>query len=349
MTVVVEGVGALSAFGLGAGRLLDGLLGGATAVRADGPLSRAFPGAMAAELDELPPPGDRQEAKARKLMSRSAALAVPAAREALTGAGWRGAGEEVGFFMGVGASAVDLDEVAALLGAGQTGQRFDERAFGEHGMAAAHPLLSFQLMNNFSLCHTAILEGLRGPSVALFSRGAGTTQALEEALASLREGECQRALVGGADAVHPATWAERVRGGATQRGEVPGEGAAFLALRRVDEPGPPARILVEDPLLLEEASELASAAHRLRNTPPFVFLTAGDPGLRGRWAAAAAAQFQGSHIVDVAAAVGDTLAAAPALGWAAAAAFAAREGRHSVCLHIDGEGGASLVSLGSAE
>ena len=88
-------------------------------------------------------------------------------------------------------------------------------------------------MNNFTLCHGAILEGLGGPNAAFHSRGEGTLAALEEALAALEEGACDRVLAGGADSAHhPVTWAEFLREGLAGQGLVPGEGAAVLALAK---------------------------------------------------------------------------------------------------------------------
>ena len=45
-------------------------------------------------------------------------------------------------------------------------------------------------MNNFTLCHSAILQGPAGPNSAFFSRGGGTLLAISEAMAALIEGEC---------------------------------------------------------------------------------------------------------------------------------------------------------------
>jgi hypothetical protein len=84
-------------------------------------------------------------------------------------------------------------------------------------------------MNNYTLCHAAIREGLRGPNAAIFSRGAGTVLALAEARHAVASGECETALGGGADsALHPVTWAELRRDGEAEA--VPGEGAALIAL-----------------------------------------------------------------------------------------------------------------------
>jgi len=88
-------------------------------------------------------------------------------------------------------------------------------------------------MNNFTLCHGAILESVGGPNGALFSRGAGTVAAIAEAVHAIASGECARAITGGADApTHPATLAELAREGFVARGLRVSDGAGLLALAR---------------------------------------------------------------------------------------------------------------------
>jgi 3-oxoacyl-[acyl-carrier-protein] synthase II len=163
-------------------------------------------GAVAEIVDE--------DARQKKMMSRAARLAAAAMRQALDDAGWpreeRGA---IGAFCGVGASGGEMDELQALI---------------QEGLGAVNPLLAFRLMNNFTLCHGAIAAGLGGPSGAYFSRGPGTASALRAAVRALEDGDCARALVGGADsALHPVTQAELAREG--RLGDW-AEGAAMIAL-----------------------------------------------------------------------------------------------------------------------
>ena len=100
----------------------------------------------------------------------------------------------------------------ALLDESIEGGAFSLARFGEHGLGACNPLLAFQLMNNFTMCHGAILEGVGGPNGALFSRGAGTTAALIQAVHAIRQEDCDHAVAGGADsATHPVTRAELAR------------------------------------------------------------------------------------------------------------------------------------------
>lgn len=193
-------------------------------------LAPSHPGTLAGEVPPFPPELQPGDPRAKRLMSRAAQLACIAARQVITKAGWSGACTDVGFFLGVGASGGSMDELAAMLRASVHDGAFSIERFGSAGLAAANPLFAFQLMNNFVLAHAAIREGTQGPNAAIFSRGAGTIRALVEAAWAICDGECTRAIAGGADtALHPVTYAELRRddGGQSFR---PGEGAGLVAL-----------------------------------------------------------------------------------------------------------------------
>ena len=178
-----------------------------------------------------PAPSRPEDIRQRKLMSRAAWFSALVMREVLAEAKWSDARAEIGAFFGVGASGAEMDEVARLVAASMDGDRFSLACCGGAGLDACNPLFAFQIMNNFTLCHGAILEGLAGPNAAFFSRGTGTVTALEEACAAVESGACERALVGGADtALHPVTLAELEREGFLRQGLLPAEGAAVLAI-----------------------------------------------------------------------------------------------------------------------
>ncbi len=180
------------------------------------------------------PPVDEALAspRARKMMSRSAYLAALALADIVHAlAVSPEARAHVGYYLGVGGSAGSLDDVTALLDASIVDGAFSLPAFGDRGLAACNPLLAFQLMNNFTMCHGAILEGLGGPNGALFSRGAGTIAAIAEALHAVASGDCPLAIAGGADvATHPVTLAELARDGHLAARMVPMDAAALVAL-----------------------------------------------------------------------------------------------------------------------
>ena len=221
--VAVIAASAVSARGLGWQGLGRAVREGGTAATPCGALG----GILAAQVPALPAAQD-VEPRQLKLMSRGARLSCVAARSLFLESPALPR-EETGFFLGVGASGGAVEELEAMLDASFSREQFDLGRFGTGGLGACNPLFAFQLMNNYTLCHAAIREGLRGPNAALFSRGAGTVLALGEAHHAVAAGECEVALGGGADsALHPVTWAELRREG--EEGMVPGEGAALLAL-----------------------------------------------------------------------------------------------------------------------
>jgi Beta-ketoacyl synthase, N-terminal domain len=289
--------------------------------------------------------------RARKMMSRSAYLAARCLADLLPPLTTDRTA--IAYFLGVGGSAGSLDDVVPLLAAASSDDAFSLPAFGTRGLAACNPLLAFQLMNNFTMCHGAILEGLGGPNGAIFSRGAGTVAALAEAMHAIRAGDATCAIAGGADvATHPVTLAELARDGHLARGLLPADGAALLAL---------AAATSSDDVILEgcahasgrgraidEALDDARARCRAPGTPSTVVLVPWGPPAAAGLAAYAASRFANA-VVEIAAR-GETLAASAALAVvAAASALRAAPGRTLVLtLGVDGDPGAVALSRGAA-
>jgi hypothetical protein len=322
--VAVAGAAALSAFGLswrGLGR--------AVAARSIQPspsreLAATHPGTASFEVPPIPPAEDAGDARARKAMSRPARLAAVAMREALADAGWNGDREEIGCFLGVGASSGPIGEMVAMLRAS-----LDERGaisparLGAEGLAASNPLFTFHVLNNFTLCHGAIREGLSGPNAALFSRGGGTVTALREAAAAIAAGDCDRALAGGADtAAYPVTWSELRRDGFADRGLLPGEGAALIALERAGVCAAPLGFVEQAVLHAGRRRSLGEVLARAVTGAPrgidrILIAPWGEPA-RAVLARFADEAFAGVPVDDVTRSLGEALAATPALAWAAA-------------------------------
>ena len=316
--------------------------------------------AAGAAMPGIPDEQPLANPRARKMMSRGAYLAARCVGELLRGTAWPRA--EIGYFLGVGASGGSLDDVTALLAASIADGAFSLERFGEHGLAACNPLLAFQLMNNFTLCHGAILEGIGGPNAAVFSRGAGTVAALIEAVHAVAGGDCDRAIAGGADsAIHPVTRAELARDGFVARGLVPSEGAAMVALGAGGSGTGAGTVLgvVEGcaiasgdarPLgdAIAEAGALAGATDTDLDLDLVVIAPWGPPAaaeLRG-WAHANAA---GAAVVD-SSALGDALAASPALAWLAALDLLTSGcARRALVLGVgtDGDVGAVVLARGA--
>jgi hypothetical protein len=375
--VGVVGAGAVSAFGFGWRGLGEAVAAGRPSFAPSRELAASHPGTPASEVPPIPEIEDAGDARQRKLMSRPARLAAIGARKALADAGWREATRAgrgaaasapapspIGYFLGVGASGASMTEVTALLRASFDDHGFSVARCGEHGLNACNPLFPFQILNNFTLCHGAILEGLGGPNAAFYSRGAGTVTALLEAAYSILEGDCEQALAGGADsALHPVTFCELRNGGHLQGGLVPGEGAGLLALARIPagasipsaEPG-----ATSVPLAMLEACALESAGSRgLQGAYDIAVASipveAVDAVILAPWGDAprralhdrASVSFPGARIIDASAALGDALAASPALAWIAALdLLVARAARRVLVLSagIDGDLGAVVLA-----
>jgi hypothetical protein len=176
------------------------------------------------------------EKAAQRLMSASAESAYDATRFAVADATWRAVEtlSNAGMFMGVGASGSDLGQLQRILVASFAEGNYSNQIFGDRGLRACNPLFAFQLMNNFVMANAAMLVGTRGPHAVLFSRGAGTALALDEAMAALREGDCRHALVGGADAAdHRVTILENWTTAKHRSAYRPRRGAGVIALETV--------------------------------------------------------------------------------------------------------------------
>lgn len=254
-------------------------------------------------------------------LSRSALLAAVAVRRALAEAEWSEGREEIGYFLGVGASGCSIAEIEAMLTIALKEEHLSLALMGSQALSACNPLFAFQAMHNFTLCHGAIAEELGGPNAAFYSRGAGTVGALEEAVSALEEQLCHRVLAGGADTLlHPLTWAELLTDGAAARGLIPGEGAAILALSRSS---PRSLAAIEKcgaysgPSSLAQKLERALADLGHREIDCIAIAPWGEPP-RQQLRSFAAAQFPGAVILDVTAKLGECVAASPALGWVAA-------------------------------
>ncbi len=329
MRVPIVGAAAISAFGTGWRGLGEALASGA-----------ALPG--------IPAEAPLGNPRARKMMSRGAYLAASCLGDLLRDVGWRRA--DCGYFLGVGASGGSLDDVTALLSESIAGGVFSLERFGDRGLGACNPLLAFQLMNNFTLCHGAILEGLGGPNAALFSRGAGTTAALIEAVHAIGDQDCEHAIAGGADAAtHPVTRAELAP--LVARGLVPADGAALLALGGTD--ASPIGFVEGCAIASGHARSLSEAVAEAapdRAALDLIVIAAWGPSAARELHAWSRTNAPSAAVVDCSA-LGDALAAGPSLAWLAALDLlvAGRAERALVlAAGIDGDLGAVVLARGAA-
>ena len=326
--VAIVGAVAVSPRGLGWRGLGDaGTACAATLLAASHPDVRGFEVPALAEAD------DAGDAKTRRLMSRAARFAAIAARDALREAAWTDR-TDVGYWLGVGASGGPLGEIATMLNLSREGDAVSMARLGSEGILASNPLHTFQVLNNFAMCHGAILEGTTGPNGAFFSRGAGTVHALGEAVHAIADGDCSRALAGGADtALHPVTWAELVRDGLG--GLVPSEGAGVLALARAADTTAPLAML--ESVSVGDGEAPADA--------DLVVIAPWGDAARMRLHALA----RGAEVIDATAMLGEALAATPALAWLVALArIAAGRARRATVLSLGPDGELGTVVLRGA-
>lgn len=319
--VAVIGVGCASPGGFGeppgAGRtgLAAQLAAGASWFATSTVLSH--PDVVGAAVPAIPADRDVGDPRVHRLMARGARLAAIAVRAAWHDAALSAAArEEAGFFYGVGASGGARHEIDAVLRAAVDDEgRYSERRMGERGLKVFHPLRTFTLLPNFTLCHSAILDGIRGPSGAMFSRGAGTVTALIEAAHAIADGDCPVAIAGGADsALDCLTWAELARDGHAAAGLVPGEAGAAVVLVSVDDPRP-ARAWITGAAIAPIGDNVDAAIGDI-----LARLGGHDLAVLAAWGATAdaARRCLGDRVLDLCASAGDALAASPAVAWCAA-------------------------------
>ncbi|HYG33716.1 MAG TPA: beta-ketoacyl synthase N-terminal-like domain-containing protein, partial [Clostridia bacterium] len=182
------------------------------------------------------------EAKMIRLMNRDAQFAVAAARLALENAGVKSgvtyAPEDIALFGATGLAGLPLREVSPLIRASSDPEgKFDLGRFGEAGLRAVSPILSFKILSNMPFCFVSINEGIEGLNGIYTPWEGQGAQAILAGMRALRAGDARCALVGGCDVkTHELAFASLQQHGLFDswrkdgQGVVPGEGAAFLVL-----------------------------------------------------------------------------------------------------------------------
>jgi hypothetical protein len=295
---------------------------------------------IGSEVADIPAEYD-VEPRSRKFMSHSARLAAVALKLLLTQTDWDAeVRQDVAFYLGVGASGAAMSELEAMLAASIQNHQFSVADFGAKALNACNPLFAFQLMNNFTLCHAAILHGIGGVNSAFYSRGTGTVTALQEAQWHCASGAGLFAIAGGADsALHPVTWAQLSQSSQI----VAGEGAALLALSTqsvsaLAELGVVATVsqLTALPKLLSHLSKL--------NEQDLCLLA--PCNAEKRQILQHAVNDYALPIYDISLLLGEALAATPALAWCTALALFSHTSCARVFIISAGlDNGAGLVEI----
>ncbi len=167
--------------------------------------------------------------KDRKLMSRAARLALPAAGRAL--GRWAGDREQLGLYVGVGREPPDSGASEPSLVASHREGRLDPDALAGRGRELYPPLLPLLTLPNLVLSHVSINLGVRGPNTTVAGEAAAGLAALVEASHAVLEGRCPAALVGAADSrVDFGTARDLYRLDRAGPQRAPAEGAVFLLI-----------------------------------------------------------------------------------------------------------------------
>ncbi len=137
--------------------------------------------------------------KQRKFMGLQDELAVVAAGRALEQAGADGSvpPERTGIYLAVGYIPFEVRDMEGLLVGAVAEGRFSMAGFAEGGYREINPLLTFRCLSNMPAYHLSFNFDVQGPYFVTYPGPAQFYAALEEAVAALRAGRIDRALVGG--------------------------------------------------------------------------------------------------------------------------------------------------------
>jgi len=235
--VVITGMGAISALGIGADALWNGLREGRSGIA---PLRHADAARLrvkvAAQVPANYDPAANIDERVLPQLDRTVSFALHAAQEAITQSG-------LVFDKSIGARS------ATIIGTGVGGENsHDEqskRLYAENA-SRVHPLSIVRVMANASASQISIAHGLRGPTFVVTSACASANHAISQAAQMIRFGMADVAITGGTDAclsysVLRAWEAMRVLADDTcrpfsinRRGLVIGEGAGVFVLESLE-------------------------------------------------------------------------------------------------------------------
>ncbi|MCZ6688214.1 MAG: beta-ketoacyl-[acyl-carrier-protein] synthase family protein [Planctomycetota bacterium] len=194
-SVVITGIGAITAFGAGTGPLIDGLLSGRTGIR---PIeifdTSRYRTKVAAEISTIPELElNRREQKG---MSRCDRLAVTAAEEALRAADWESIpSERIGIVFGAGAGGM------------LEAERYFRRFLEEGATTRARWRCLGSQLPNAATDWLAVRFGTKGPKATISTACSSSATAIGYGADLIRAGEADAILAGGAEALCEVTFA----------------------------------------------------------------------------------------------------------------------------------------------
>jgi 3-oxoacyl-[acyl-carrier-protein] synthase II len=188
--VAITGIGAITPIGIGVEGLWSGLRERKSAV---GPIRRfdpePFKSRIAAEVDDFVPSDFIEQRRVRRL-DRFSQLSISATRLALEDAGVQPARE-------------DPDRIGVMMGTALGGIAFAEaqhQAYVTEGLRGVDPALALMVFPGASSCNIAIEFGFTGPNSTNGMSCASGTIAIGEAFRSIRRGDADLMIAGGAEA-----------------------------------------------------------------------------------------------------------------------------------------------------
>ncbi|MHC5056974.1 MAG: beta-ketoacyl synthase N-terminal-like domain-containing protein [Planctomycetota bacterium] len=238
--VVVTGIGMVTPLGADSRSTVEGWRSGRSVAFRTVPelAGTAAETVRVATLPTLDPAERLGGRRMVKYLSEAGVLGCVAAREAMdeSGARSRVRPECIGLFAGTGLASTSIEEVLPVIEASLDERgRFSCRLFGERGLAATNPLLSFKILSNMAPCIVSMLEGVRGPSLIFTPSQGQAAGALCEAWQAVATGEVECALTGAADdPTNPATVVHLMQAGDLAAGDALAAAAAYLVFERAE-------------------------------------------------------------------------------------------------------------------
>lgn len=236
--IAITGMGAISAYGEGAGPLWRGMRDGVSAIR---PLRHPFASQVrvkvAAQVPEGADAAKQLPESVLSLLDRSSRFALLAAGEAIAQAGLDFAADGL------------AGRTAVVIGTGVGGEgTHDEQARRLYAENATrlHPLTIVRMMPNAPAAQISMAHGLRGPAFGVVGACASSNHALAQAALLIRAGMADVAIAGGTESCLSFSslraWeAMRVLSDDTcrpfsrnRRGLVLGEGAGVFVLEAME-------------------------------------------------------------------------------------------------------------------
>jgi len=241
--IVITGIGMVTPLGCNAAGVLDRLQAGDTAIAPPRNFdANRFACPVCAAIVDFHPEDFIAEAKLIRLMGRDAQLAVAAAHIALADAAMDSdrfyTPEDIGLFGATGMSGLPVREIVPLLKASSDAVgHFDLEKFGEAGLRAVSPILSFKILGNMPICFVSICENIQGPNAVYTPWEGHGARAIEAGILALQASDANCVLVGGCDVkTHELAFLTLEQLGLFQSwnhtgsGLAPGEGAVFMVL-----------------------------------------------------------------------------------------------------------------------